>query len=170
MVGSLCLFGGNREEDDKTAIDTLSRELREELGAVVTKMVMSNITLFSRFLVQATESTVSPEMSTEYSFVACIFQSWMPRKLMPVYCAEGRAVSITVKESRCEKFAWGYDIPFSAYLKAQAVGADCPDKQTRFMGATTQVGNGKCKVFVIPDDLKVGQWSSINSKQIATCF
>ena len=155
MVGSLCLFGGNREEGDKTAFDTLNRELNEELGAVVTKLVMSEATIFSRYLIQAPASTVSTGMSDEYSFIACIFQTFVPRNLLPVSSSEGQALSMTVKESYCEAFAWGYDIPFSAYIQSRVGRTACPQIHTRISGGT----GDKCKVLEIPDDLELDEWS-----------
>ena len=50
MVGSICLFGGNKEDSDATARDTLVRELREELPAWWADEIEATLTPFSRYL------------------------------------------------------------------------------------------------------------------------
>jgi hypothetical protein len=158
MVGSICLFGGNREEADKTAFHTVSRELSEEIGTEVTKEVVSKMTLFSRYLIQAPESIVSPTMSSEYSFIACIFQSSMKRKMLPVTCAEGRAVCLSPDESQCQRFAWAYDVPFSTYLKARGVGRMNFTPHSPF-DVDARSCEEKCTAFELPDDIEIGEWS-----------
>jgi 8-oxo-dGTP pyrophosphatase MutT (NUDIX family) len=48
MVGGLCLFGGNKEEGDESARETLIRELREELPLAWSEAIEKTLSPFSR--------------------------------------------------------------------------------------------------------------------------
>ena len=122
MVDSICLFGGNRENSDESARDTLHRELNEELGQEFAKEVLQNTSPFAKYTIEAPASAVTPKLLQPYTFDAFVFHSWIRNESLPLECLEGNAVVLTVKECfEDERFAWGYGTPFLEYLETLAV-------------------------------------------------
>lgn len=142
QVGGLCLFGGNREATDSSAHDTLKRELAEELG----DDVAATLTPFARFIVQADAAVMAPRPA--YTFVCCAFHASLP--VAPSSTEEGKLEVRSLKELQAERFCWGYDEVFSAYLRSAA-----PEEAFNAC-AGTPADAPRCEVRRVASDARLG--------------
>jgi len=154
MVGSLCLFGGNREEGDRCCIGTLKRELKEELGDETSAELLSRTRFFGRYLIEAPSSALRPSALRSYAFVTCVFHSWLPRSLLPSVCKEGSAVIFDAhEESAPETFAWAYDTPLSDFI---LISQKESCAQLQISAGDISCG---CTALRIANSAKIDDWS-----------
>ena len=152
QVGGLCLFGGNKEESDGTARDTIMRELKEELGEFAT----SALHPFSRFVVNCSADVMTPREA--YCFTACVFVANLPKT--PKFAEEGMIELHTLDSLRKEKFCFGYNNVFNAWL----VDLEGKDPSQATVGAEAPKAVGLpyvCEVSRIAPDADVGIWAGV---------
>jgi len=149
MVGSLCLFGGNKEEEDASAADTLTRELREEIPSSLAEEIIRNMKPFSRYIVEASPVLMAPKLAS-YAFVACVYESSISSTVVDGNILEGKAEFLSLDSLLENKFTWGYDFVFHDYQKEIL-------HQVRDMQFRTDYD--RCIVSRVSPQAKVGEWA-----------
>lgn len=118
FAGTYCFFGGNAEENDKDHLDTLQRELTEELSSA--SFILSNSIFFQTF-----EIKVPLKNKPEYHYLPSIYIANVTeeelKKFKTDICMEGKVIIVSEKEiheNPKHQFCWGYDYVFQYYLES----------------------------------------------------
>ena len=116
MVGALCLFGGNREDEDATARETLARELGEELPAAFASKALASMKPFARYVVTAPKEAMFPK-DQAYTFQCCVFEVTLPAAAVDARgVMEGKLEVLPLTTLVDERFCWAYNVPLADYL------------------------------------------------------
>eukprot|EP01080_Neovahlkampfia_damariscottae_P000418 gene420-6831_t len=114
FASTLCLFGGNSEKEDQRPLDTLRRELQEELPNI-SEEIIQNSKFFSTF-----ELDVPIPNKPNYNFLSNVFVCEVAEDLLERFtkdsCLEGRMEIIDESELENNQFCWGYCHVFEYYL------------------------------------------------------
>mmetsp|Transcript_8671 Transcript_8671/g.13366 ORF Transcript_8671/g.13366 Transcript_8671/m.13366 type:complete len:230 (+) Transcript_8671:125-814(+) len=119
---SVCLFGGNAETTDKQPMETLTRELGEELPFDLVQSILhsSNLKFFgASYNMQKAEILGKTE---PYSFLCACYEAritadLLENALQKQAINEGSYALLTKEQLlEEEKYAWGYDFVMSEYF------------------------------------------------------
>jgi hypothetical protein len=123
MIGSLCLFGGNREEKDKSARDTLLRECMEELPPAWCDEIERTLRPYSRFVVTASRDACAPKPFS-YSFMCAVFEATLPYEIVAATDSKDVLEGLFTLKKLSElvgeatpTWCWGYDVVMTNYLR-----------------------------------------------------
>jgi hypothetical protein len=159
MVGSLCLFGGNKEPNDVSARDTLLRECMEELPSTWCNEIEKTLRPYSRFVITASKEACAPKPFS-YSFMCAVFEATLPYELVASTHSndilEGKfelwKLSDLVGENT-PSWCWGYDVVLTNYLQDVLFERDAnrlPKFRTDYVRCDAKRIVSKCS---LPDEL-----------------
>lgn len=136
---ALCLYGGNflsLKEGDLTPLDTLLRELKEELSeeTFVMESILPKIQFrqysynfqshkIFEYQQQEQQGDMAEKAKTEYGFLCVLFEAVIQYKDLPPSIFqveegnEGNYELLTKEELLRERYAWGYDYIMSQYFR-----------------------------------------------------
>lgn len=149
MVGSLCLFGGNKEAEDESARATLLRELREELPKEWYEEIAASLVPFARYVVFASKDIMSPKPMS-YAFVACAFRATLAETTIKAggEVLEGKFELLDMDTLAKEHYCWGYDVIFKQFVEGST--SECISFPTDYP---------RCVIQRVAPDADFGEWS-----------
>jgi 8-oxo-dGTP pyrophosphatase MutT (NUDIX family) len=123
---AVCLFGGNAESEDATPLETLSRELTEELPSSFVRTILEHPTFryFGTFRNEHVPYLLG--RADSYTFLCACYTvtistnelptpaDWKASKMGDEEGSHELIAEEQLKEK--EKYAWGYDFVFSSFL------------------------------------------------------
>lgn len=115
---AICLFGGNAKLADKTPLETLQRELKEELPPELVHKVMKNPSVFNLTLNSQTAEMINK--TDDYAFACASYQTVLSFEDLPSNFSsmEGSYALLTKNQLLTEEsYAWGYDHIMSTYFQ-----------------------------------------------------
>jgi len=118
---AVCLFGGNAEATDKEPIDTLKRELGEELPLDLVSPILSSLQFVGTSMNAQTAKLLGK--NEPYAFMCACYEATLSAKQVKeafqnkINDEEGSHVLLTKEQLLTEeKYAWGYDSVMSTYF------------------------------------------------------
>mmetsp|Transcript_21329 Transcript_21329/g.32870 ORF Transcript_21329/g.32870 Transcript_21329/m.32870 type:complete len:239 (-) Transcript_21329:490-1206(-) len=118
---AVCLFGGNAEATDKEPLDTLKRELGEELPPDLVPPILSTLQFVGTSMNAQTAQLLGK--AEPYAFMCACYEATLSAKQVSasfqndINDKEGSHVLLSKEELlKEEKYAWGYDSVMSTYF------------------------------------------------------
>ena len=155
MVGALQLFGGNAEDGDANARETLVRELHEEFPTQVAASIVSTLKPFARYVVESPLEAMAPRPYT-HNFTACVFSATLPSEAIGGEVYEGTLETMTLAELTASsddepRFCWAYHVPFAHFLEDKAGALAQPISARRAC---------HCTATRVAANADIGSWES----------
>ena len=118
---AVCLFGGNAESTDNEPLDTLKRELGEELPSDLVPSILSSLQFVGTSMNAQTAELLGK--AEPYAFMCACYEATLSAKQVKasfqneINDKEGNHALLSKEElMEEEKYAWGYDSVMSTYF------------------------------------------------------